>query len=424
MKRILILMSMALSVATIQAQTLTLDECQQAARQNYPLIRQYQLVELSAGYELSNIQKGWLPQVSVSAQATLQSDVTAWPDEMQAMMQQMGINVKGLRRDQYRVGVDVSQTIYDGGSIGSQRDVARQRTQVEQARLDVSLYAVGRRVNDLYFGWLLVDDRLQLCRDVMTLLQDSERKLESMFRQGTASESDYQSVKAERLHAAQQLNSLEAQRRVLQRMLSVFCGREVTAVVKPAAIAKPTGNNRPELQLISAQLQLANAQQQALDAQLRPRLSLFASGFYGYPGYNMFEDMLHHRWTLNGIIGARLTWNLGALYTRKNDRARLDTQRTELSVQRDLFLFNNQLEQIEHDENIDRYRQLMSDDEEIIQLRTSVRRAAESKLAHGIIDVNALVQEISHENQARIQQSTHEIEMLKAMYDLKYATNE
>ena len=154
-----------------------------------------------------------------------------------------------------------------------------------------------------------------------------------------------------------------------------------------------------------------------------PKLGVFAQGFYGYPGYNMFEDMMSHDWSWNGMIGARLTWNIGALYTRKNDKAKLQVQRDLTESNREEFLFNNRLEQIQQHESIMRYRKLMADDDEIISLRSAVRKAAESKLSHGIIDVNDLVREINQENAARVQQSMHEIEMLKQIYDNKFTTN-
>ena len=108
---------------------------------------------------------------------------------------------------------------------------------------------------------------------------------------------------------------------------------------------------------------------------------------------------------------------------RKNDKAKLQLQRDVAESNREVFLFNNNLEQIQQNENIARYRKLMADDEEIISLRSKVRKAAESKLSHGIIDVNDLVREINQENAARVQRSMHEIEMLKEIYDNKYTTN-
>lgn len=411
----------------IMAQAQTLEECQQAAEQNYPLIQQYGLIEKTTELTVANIQKGWLPQVSASAQATLQNDVTAFPDQIQKVYQTIGIDMQGLKKDQYRVSIDVQQMVFDGGAIKSQKEIVRQQGKVQAAQNEVNLYNIRKRVNEMYFGLLLIDEQIKLNRDLQELLAHNEKKLASMAKGGTAAESDYLNVKAERLNVVQQATSLKAQRQALVRMLSTFCGFEMKEVKKPVlsiAIAQQPTGQRPELKAIDAQLRLADAQEKALDAALMPKLGVFAQGFYGYPGYNLFEDMMNHRWSLNGMIGARLTWNIGALYTRKNDKAKIQLQRQTAETNRNVFLFNNNLEQIQQNEDIDRYRQLMANDEEIITLRSSIRKAAESKLSHGIIDVNDLVKEINSENAARIQQTIHEIEMLKEIYDLKYTINQ
>ena len=413
----------------------TLEECQQAAEKNYPLIQQYGLIEKTTQLTVANIQKGWLPQVSASVQATYQSDVTAWPDDMKTMMSGMGIDMKGLKKDQYRVGIDVQQTIYDGGVIGSQKRIAREQGKVEAAQNEVNMYHVRKRVNEMYFGLLLIDEQIKLNTDLQTLLAGNERKLESMTKRGAAAESDLQNVKAERLNAVQKATELASQRQMLQRMLSTLCGIEISNIQKPQVKADGGGlmsegrglmaeNRRPELKALDAQIGVLNAQEKALNAALMPKVGVFAQGFYGYPGLNMFEDMMRHKWSLNGIIGARVTWNIGALYTRKNDKAKLQLQRDMTENSREVFLFNNNLEQIQQNENIERYQKLMAHDGEIISLRQAVRKAAESKLAHGIIDVNDLVREINQENAACVQQSVHEIEMLKEIYDNKYTTNQ
>ena len=405
----------------------TLEECQQAAEKNYPLIQQYGLIEKTTQLTVANIQKGWLPQVSVSAQATYQSDVVAWPDKMKPLMSGMGVNMKGLKKDQYRVGIDVQQTIYDGGVMGSQKRIAREQGKVQEAQNEVNIYNVRKRVNEMYFGLLLIDEQIKLNNDLQTLLAGNERELESMTKQGTAAESDLQSVKAERLNAVQKATELASQKQMLLRMLSTFCGMEVKAVEKPQVKADDRNltadNHRPELKALDAQIGMLNAQEKALNAALMPKIGAFAQGFYGYPGLNMFEDMMRHKWSLNGIIGARVTWNIGALYTRKNDKEKLQLQRDMTENSREVFLFNNNLEQIQQNENIARYQKLMAHDEEIISLRQAVRKATESKLAHGIIDVNDLVREINQEHAACVQQSVHEIEMLKEIYDNKYTTN-
>ena len=420
MKRLLFSISVCL---TFTATAQTLEECQQAAERNYPLIAQHDLIARTTQLTVANIQKGWLPQLTATAQATLQNTVISWPEEMTELMQQMGIDMKGLAKDQYRVGLDLQQTVFDGGAISAQKRVAREQGAVQQAQLDVDLYQVRQRVNEMYFGLLLLDDQIRLNLDLQEQLAASEKKLTSMVKHGTAAQCDLNNVTAERLNVAQQMTTLESQRRVLTAMLGTFCGIEVNNVTKPAAVDAADGNNRPELRLIDSQLRLADAQDRAINAALLPRLGVFAQGYYGYPGYNMFKDMMGRNWSWNGMVGARLTWNIGALYTHHNDKAKVQLQREAAQNQREVFLFNNRLEQMQQNEAIDRYRQLMTQDEEIIALRQQVRKAAESKLSHGIIDVNILVRDINSENAARVQQSIHEIEMLKQMYDLKYTTN-
>ena len=408
------------------AQAQTLEECQRAAEQNYPLIRQYGLIEKTTDLNVANIQKGWLPQVSASAQATLQSDVPAFPDEFQKLYQQMGITMEGLERDQYRVGIDVQQTVYDGGNIKSRKEIARRQGELQSRQNEVTMYNVRRRVNEMYFSLLLINEQIRLNADLQTVLEGNEKKLAAMLKGGTAAESDWQNVRAERLNVVQKMTGLKSQRTALVHMLSTFCAMEVNRLVKPE-IPENTGstvNLRPELKTIDAQLRLADAKEKALNATLMPRLGVFAQGYYGYPGYNMFEDMTGRKLSWNGIIGARLTWNIGALYSRKNDKAKLQAERETAEANRERFLLDNKMEQIQQNENISRYRQLMTDDEEIISLRSSIRKAAESKLAHGIIDVNDLVREINSENKARVEQCIHEIEMLKEIYNLKITTGE
>ena len=423
MKKIMI--SLALIMLSSVSRAQTLEECQQAAEKNYPLIKQYGLIAKTTQLTVKNIQKGWLPQVTASAQATYQSAVTAWPESMQTMYQQMGLNMKGLRKDQYKISVDLQQTIYDGGAISSQRNIAQQEGKVQEVQTETNLYQVRRRVNEMYFSLLLLNEQIQLNEDVKALLQSSEKKLSAMVKGGTAAASDLDNVRAERLSVEQQNENLKQQKLMLQRMLSVFCGLEVNDTQKPAPIqiASPV-NNRPEMRLYNSQLELTEAKEKALDTQLRPKLGLFAQGFYGYPGLNMFEDMMNRKWSLNGIVGIKLSWNVSAFYTHKNDKARLNAQREMIENAREVFLFNNKLEEIQQNEKINRYQTMMKSDDEIIVLRTNVRKAAESKLAHGIIDVISLLREINNENAAKTQQSIHEIDMLKEMYNLKYTNNE
>ncbi|WP_448923977.1 TolC family protein [Hoylesella nanceiensis] len=423
MKKKIISFALIMMATAIQAQTL--EECQLAAEKNYPMIKQYDLISQTTQLTVRNIQKGWLPQIAIAAQATYQSDVTSWPESMKGTFQQLGINMKGLSKDQYKVGIDLQQTIYDGGTISSLRSIARQEEKVQKAQVETNLYQVRKRVNEMYFSLLLLNEQIKLNDDVKALLLSSEKKLASMLKGGTIATSDFENIRAERLSVEQQNESLKSQQQMLQHLLSTFCGIKVSNVQKPAPFETTISTNkRPEILLFDNQLQLSSIKEKALNSQVRPKLGIFAQGFYGYPGLNMFEDMMNRKWSLNGMVGVKLSWNVGALYSLKNDKAQLRLQREMTENAREIFLFNNQLEEIQQNENIKRYHTMKQTDDEIIMLRTNIRKAAESKLAHGIIDINNLLREINNENAAKIQQTIHDIEMLKEMYNLKYTNNE
>lgn len=422
-KKLLLLSVLAVLFPAVRAQSL--EECRQAAEHNYPIIRQYDLIARTTELTVRNIQKAWFPQISVTAQGSYQNKVTAWPENLQGLFSQMGLQLQGLSRDQYKVGIDVRQTLFDGGAIGSRREIARGEGAVQAAQTEVDLYKIGQRVHEMYFALLLLDEQLRLNADANALLRSNEQQLAAMLKSGTASAGDFENVKAERLSAEQQQTELLSQRQTLQRLLSLFCGIPVDSIRRPAVPNLPSGENkRPELRLFDRRLQLTAAQEKALDAQLLPQLGLFAQGYYGNPGLNLFEDMMKRRWSWNGIAGLKLTWNLSALYTHRNEKSKLRVQRELIENARQQFLFNNRLDETQQSENVRRFRAIAQRDGEIIALRTAVRKAAESKLAHGIIDVNGLLREINKENAAKTQQAIHEIDMLKAMYDLKFSHNE
>ena len=423
MKKKIISFALIMMATAIQAQTL--EECQLAAEKNYPMIKQYDLISQTTQLTVKNIMKGWLPQIAIAAQATYQSDVTSWPESMKGTFQQLGINMKGLSKDQYKIGIDLQQTIYDGGTISSLRSIARQEEKVQKAQVETNLYQVRKRVNEMYVSLLLLNEQSKLNDEVKALLLSSEKKLASMLKGGTIATSDFENIRAERLSVEQQNESLKSQQQMLQHLLSTFCGIKVSNVQKPAPFETTISTNkRPEILLFDNQLQLSSIKEKALNTQIRPKLGIFAQGFYGYPGLNMFEDMMNRKWSLNGMVGVKLSWNVGALYSLKNDKAKLRLQREITENAREIFLFNNQLEEIQQNENIKRYHTMKQTDDEIIMLRTNIRKAAESKLSHGIIDINNLLREINNENAAKIQQTIHDIEMLKEMYNLKYTNNE
>ena len=426
MKRMIVILLGICYFMGVEAQV-SLSECQELARANYPLIKQYDLVKSATAYSITNAKRSYLPQVSLSGQATYQSDVMAFPEEFTAMFSQMGVAMEGLNKNQYKVSLEVNQNIWDGGQSKAEQKLLDAEGKVETQKIAVELYAIQARVNALYFGILLLDEQLAQNNLLQELLASNLEKVNALRQNGVALQSDQDAISVEILYAKQQHIQIESKATAYRQMLAIFTNRKSLTgdqLIKPS-IERPVSKevNRPELQLFDIQFAKFDAQKQLLNTSTRPRFGAFAQGFYGNPGLNPFNDMLYNEWTWNYMVGVKMQWNFGGYYTKKNNMRKLSIAQQQLNTQRETFLFNTSLQTSQEQAAIDQIQRVMTDDDKIIALRTSIRKQTEARLQNGVIDIHALLREIMTESVAKITKSTHEIELLKSICDLKNSTN-
>lgn len=405
----------------------SLDECRRLAREHYPEIRQYDLIDATEQYNLSNAARAWIPQVMFSAQATYQSATPTYPEAFNAILEANGVEMAGIRRDQYKVALDVSQNIWDGGQSKANREIAEAEAKEQRSRVDVTLYDLQSRVDNLYFGILLLDEREAQTETLIELLESNLKRMQTYYNNGVAMQADVDAIEAELLTARQTLGQVESSRASYRRMLEVFIGEPLTSdkLERPAMVdLKSRTSARPELALFDAQESKIEAQRRAINSSVMPRFSAFAQGYYGYPGMDMFKSMMSAEWTLNAIVGVRMSWNIGAFYTKRNNLDKLNTAQQQVAVQRDIFLFNSEMQTTQEDGEIVRLRKAVEDDDRIVELRRRVRMAAESQLENGVIDATELLRKISDETTATLNRSTHEIELLQTIYRLKTTLNQ
>lgn len=415
---------LALFTSCLLHAQVTLEQCQSWAQDNYPLIQQYGLIQKTMEYSVSNAERSWIPQVSLSAQFSYQSAVTAFPDDMKDVFEKMGVNIKGLNHEQYKAAVNVNQKIWDGGQSGNERRTAEAKSAVQSAETDVNMYAIRDRVNQLFFGILLQDAQLEQNRILQTQLKSNVSLLQSYYNNGIAMLCDVEMMEAELLSAQQQLTKIEASRDAFVSMLMIMTGHEIPALILPEEEGVNVADiNRPELEYLHQQNQQLNENARSVRSLANPQISGFAEGFYGNPGLNLFKSMFENKWTWNFMGGIKVQWNVSSFYTRKNDLNKIKLAQEMINVQRNVFLFNNRLEVSQQQHAINKMREMLAQDAKIIALRTSVRQAYEQKLKNGIIETNDLLKEITNENQARIAELTHRIELLQNIYNLKYTVN-
>jgi outer membrane protein TolC len=440
-------------------EALTITECYELARNNYPLIKQYDLINKTEQYNLDNAAKGWLPQIAVNAKATYQSDVTKLPFESEMLSAIVpGFSIPVLSKDQYQVAAELSQTVWDGGVIHSARELTKARATADRQQLESDLYTLNEKVNQLYFGCLLQDELIIQNNLLQKELQVNIDRVAAMMENGVANQSDKESLEVELLNARQNEIELKATRKAYSRMLGILIGGHTPTPTPTPAHPNPPPNplkggqdeelilTVPSLVLSTQSLstppsggrgvdwgvsgwrvkafeagsRLIDIQNKQITAGLMPRIGLFVQGGYGRPGLNMLEDGFEPFY----IAGVRLSWNIGKLYTVKNDRRKTETGRHAIDIQRDIFLFNTSMKLMQQNTEIQKMTDLLKAGDEIVRLRTSIKEAAEVKLENGVISVTDLIREINAEDMAKQTVATYRIRQLMSVYNYMYTTNE
>ena len=414
--------------AAVRAGAISLDECYSLVRENYPLIKQYELTEAMSRFSFENAAMGYVPKITLGGQATYQSDVTAFPEVFESLLQMMGTDMAGLSKAQYKVQLEISQTIWDGGYAKARREAVKAQQEVSKLTLDQDMEALKTRVNQMYFGILVMETNLRASLDMDTLMTANLRAAESAVKNGTALQSDLDNIRVELLTLRQQRRQLESGIRTYKDMLALMIGRQIpdeeTFKIPVPRIIDPAVNMRTELMLFDARIREIETQKKMLDVAVMPKFALFAQGWYGKPGLDIFNDIMYDRLSWNGIAGITFKWDISGFYTRKNDLRRIEMSQRSVQLQRDAFKWNTDIQRTQIQKEIDRMYDIKASDDEIVRLRKSVRMASESKYRNGVITVNELLRDIMSENSAVIERSRHELELLKNIYDLKVLLNQ
>lgn len=415
---ILNLIPFVLACVHAQAQSLTLEACQEAATAHYPAIAQYDIIAQSAKYNVANANTAYFPQLSLSARATYQSDVPEVPITLP------NITIPVPDKDQYRAVAELNQLIWDGGQIEAKKAQIKANAEVEKQHLQTETYALRERVNGVYFGILLLKEQLSQQAVLEKELQRNYDKVQSYIDNGVANQADLSAVKVQQLKSKQQRIQMETTLKAYIQTLAVLTGKEIdthTTFVKPdleTHLPSPT-INRPELKLFDTQQDLINSRIKTLKAKNMPMIGAFAQGGYGKPGLNLFSNDFSPFF----IGGIRLSWNISNLYTYKNERRNVKLQKMLLNSKRETFLYNLKTQIPQQQLEIEKYRATMKDDDAIVRNQQLIKNAAEAKVENGTMTVSDMLQEINALELAKQVKSLHEIQYLKSIYTLKNTVN-
>lgn len=402
-----VVMAALLIAPMISSAQLSLDSAYAAAKRNYPLIKQKDLIRQTTDLTIENLRKGYLPQVSLNGQVSYQSDVT------KVDVPVPGIKIDPPSKDQYKVVADVNQLIYDGGQIKQQQVLQELNAVVENQKVEVELFKLQERINQLFLGVLFLDEQIKQVGLIRQDIQTGMKKVDAQVQNGVAFRSNLHVLQAESLKTDQRLIELKASRKGLIETLSLFMNQpldESTVLQRPAVTSLQTENIRPELKLFNDQSKMLDHRYKIIRSANLPKTSLFAQGGYGKPGLNMLKN----EFDLYYIGGVRLTWSLSGLYTRKREKQLVEVNKRIVDVQKETFLFNTNTQLRQQQSEIDKLQQLVKSDNDIIELRIKIKDAAKAQLENGVITSNDYLREVNAEDQARQLLITHQLQLLQA----------
>ena len=420
-KIVFFLLLFSLKTTAQSVEKITLEDCYQWAQTAYPMAQQRSLIQQSNQLSTNTLQKNYLPQIELNAQASYQSDVTQFPIKLP------NIEVTPLSKDQYKMTLDVRQIIWDGGVIKMQKNVLQSTADVETQKVEVEINKLKDRINQLYFNVLQIDENVKLIDLLKNDLANRIKKLEGAVANGTALKMTIQTLEAENLKADQRLIELKSARSATINMLNLLINKTLddkTVFEKPTIL--PNSNiglqvqNRPELTLFDLQKKQIDQQITVKSLSNAPRFMAFATGGYGRPGFNFLKN----EFSFYGMGGLSFKWNLTDFYSKtlKNDIQIFKINQQLIDIQRDVFLLNTTIALRQQSEEINKYQQLIEKDRQILTLRQKIKATTAVQLENGILTANDYLIELNAENQAQQNLVLHQLQLILAHINLRTTT--
>lgn len=412
MKRFIIIILILITLPSVAQQSITLEACYSLATKNYPLAKQSQLFEDQNKLDSEVISNAKLPQISLDAQATYQSDVIEIPIP--------NANIESLNKDQYRASLSVNQLIYNGGVTDATLNVKAVQTKTKQKQVDVNLYQLKQQINQLYFSILLSQESYLLLKAKEAQLEAKLKEVQSGIKYGTILPASDKVLEAELLKLSQQFRELESNKTALIETLSRLIGRPLDAATtfQNPLVETPleTEINRPELELFQLKRKEIESNETLIAKQNAPKLLGFATGGYGNPGLNMLDNSFQTFYT----VGLKLNWKVFDWNSNKKQRQSLAINKDILDTETETFKLNTNIELNQQQKEINKIEGFIASDLEIIKLRKDVLKSADSQLKNGVITSSAYITELTnlYEDENTLVRHKIQLQLAKANYNV------
>ncbi len=421
MKKIsLLIILLSIMLQSMTQDVIRLKDCYDLAISNYPLIKQKNVFKTLEENRISQLEKNFLPTVNLNLQATYQSDVTMLSID-NAVASTLGMNLPNISKDQYKANLDIQQLIWDGGVTHEQKKIEHLNKQINDQELEVELYKIKDRINQLFFNNMLIEKQLGVLSLSKESLEKNIEALNHIIDQGMALQSELDILSAEVITIEQQISGLKHQQIAIRKMLSIYIGKDLNEDQKFEFDESELnlGNltiNRPEIRSFELNREKQNASMTQIDASKLPIVSGNGQLGYGRPALNMLSNNFDTYYK----IGLNLSWKLWDWNKKNTDKKLLSLRSEMIKNQQETFEHNIWINYKQNNSEVNKLEEFLIQDQEIIKLRTNISLVAESKLKKGILTSAEYLTEFNKETQSKLNFEYHKIQLALAKLNLKY----
>lgn len=391
-----------------QKEPVTLEQLQNMAKENYPLLKQKQMYLDIATNKVKQLNSNFLPQASITGQATYQSEVTEFNFPIS------GATAFKQKPDQYAIGLELKENLLDYGAVKTQKLIEKENNDLQSNQVDVDMIKLKERINQLYGSIYLQQENKKIMLLRITELDAKRKKMQSAVNNGAALQSNFLVLDAEYLTTQQKIEEINSNLVVGFKTLTLFTNKtlDTTVVFADAGKTKELQSAiiRPEFKLFELQSSTLKLREKMINKGNLPKLYLFGRGYYGRPGYNF----LNNDFRPYGMVGAGLNWNLSGYYTSGRDKKNLNINSDIVSNQKKIFELNLQSTMIQQQEEIIKLEKMIVMDRKITDTKTAIRKASSSQLDNGVITSSDFIVDLNGENQAQFNLKLHEIQLMMA----------
>ena len=400
-----------------QAQLLDLYTSLDSAEATMPLLKQENLLNEALSNKLKEYNRNYLPSLTANGQISYQSDAP----ELDVPIP--GFTGLELPNVQYRASIDIAQPIFDAGISRALKISETAQSEASLKSLEVSKSAYKKQVALLYFQMLLVNDQISIISKSIDLMRERLKTVESAVENGVAQENDLLKLKSEILKLENKMDELTAAKMSGMEILGILTGINTTdrTLEKPeiqGSIDYSTSGN-PTLQLLTTQQGSIMANESLLKAQRMPKVSAFGQVGLGAPNpFNFFEKDLSTYY----IAGLRASWNIW-------DWGETSLKRKNLEINKQMVVEQQNQKKLEVESNLrtikhqgDKYAKALERDEEILTMKSQIRKNASTQLDQGVITPAEYLDEVLAEQVAELNKSVNEISLYQNQIILQFET--